>query len=782
MKRLSGTLSPHPSTPSAHLPAPARFACCIVVVGLLSIAGGARVHAGHEMPFYPSYYPQEITLETLPETAAPARFAKNTLHGYVGGDPFGGKAAPKGVTAIESLGAWVVVTFNPAAKALATAEARCAAARRVVAGLGEVSGFRRHPHAVTPFHSDYLHHADRAEVIGGGARARPPAGEAPLRLRARGRIAEALVGGVRAPAGGAWDAVVEEVAAGGVLAAHGATVNGWMGPPWIKEGWFHAWALLAPSITDGAARRRIDEALARVTAGSERLEERIERERELLGALGAGCERVVAGYTVRREWVNTDYSAGVENVAADAQAGLSSAIFVRTVKLKDFPWNGWLTLGLRERAAAAWNPIGGFTDAAGRLIWAAVGDPALFSEPYNNGWTDNRVRVESVETTGRPIPIPRDALLPERGTGVLREVGNGKTARARVTYQVLTSAFQDGTRTSATDALYAYAFATAWATGNGTGHDPHVERATALAREALAGVKVLRVESKTLRFGEIAMQYEVPIVEVYLARGGLEPRQLAALAPPWSAVPWHVLVLMAEAVRRGMGAFSAAEASRRGVPWLDLVRDARVRDRLTALVKELEAQGYVPPALRRLVDEREARRRWGALGRFVAERRHFLVTNGPYEVHAAGAGRVVLRVVRDFSYPLGVGSYNRYPIPLRAFVTRAEVRGDRVEMPVEVERVERFAREHRIVTEPLAARFGQKDAELPVCRFVVLGPGGVVTRAGTAAPVEPGICAVAIGGLPRPATVLVAPSLNGNHVDLQIKAMRVDSPAAPGAR
>jgi len=734
------------------------------------------------MPFYPSYYPQEITLETLAETAAPARFAKNTLHGYLGGDPFAGKTAPKGVTAVESLGGWVVVTFNPAVKNLATAAARCAAGRRVVAALGEAPGVRLHPYPVTPFHSDYLHHADRAEAVGSGARGRPPAGEAPLRLRPRGRIAEALVGGARAPAGGAWDAVVEEVTAADVLAAHGTTVNGWMGPPWLKEGWFHAWAVLAPSITDAAARRRIGDALARVTAGSERLEERIERERELVGALGTGCERVVAGYTVRREWVNADYSAGVENVAADAQAGLNSSIFVRTVKLKDFPWNGWLTLGLRERPVTAWNPIGGFTDAAGRLIWAAVGDPAMFPEPYNNGWTENRVRVESVEATGRPIPIPRDALLPERGTGALREVGEGKTARAKVTYQVLTSAFQDGTRTSATDALSAYAFADAWATGNGAGHDPRVERATAPAREALAGVKVLRVESKTLRFGEIVMQYEVPIVEVYLAHGGLAPQQLAALAPPWSALPWHVLALMDEAVRRGIGAFSAAEASRRGVPWLDLVRDARVRDRLTALVKELEAQAHVPPALRRLVDEREARRRWGALGRFAAERRHFLVTNGPYEIHATAPGRVVLRVVRDFSYPLGVGSYNRYPIPLRAFVTRAEVRGDRVEMPVEVERVERFAREYRIVTEPLAARFGQKDAERPACRYVVLGPGGVVTRAGTAAPVEPGGCAVAIGGLPRPATVLVTPSLNGNHVDPQIKAMRVDSPAAPGAR
>jgi hypothetical protein len=93
---------------------------------------------------------------------------------------------------------------------------------------------------------------------------------------------------------------------------------------------------------------------------------------------------------------------------------------------------------------------------------------------------------------------------------------------------------------------------------------------------------------------------------------------------------------------------------------------------------------------------------------------------------------------------------------------------------IEVERLERFAREYKIVTEPLTVRFGQRDAELPACRFVILGPGGAVARAGTVRPTEPGLCAVGLHTIPRPATVLVSPSLNGNHVNPQIKVMRVD--------
>jgi hypothetical protein len=66
-------------------------------------------------------------------------------------------------------------------------------------------------------------------------------------------------------------------------------------------------------------------------------------------------------------------------------------MFLRTVKLKDFPWNGWLQLGLDARPAAAWNPIGGFTDAFGRLMWFAIADPAAIPSPYEATWTLNRV-------------------------------------------------------------------------------------------------------------------------------------------------------------------------------------------------------------------------------------------------------------------------------------------------------------------------------------------------------------------------------------------------------
>src|SRR5207253_11513070 len=62
-----------------------------------------------------------------------------------------------------------------------------------------------------------------------------------------------------------------------------------------------------------------------------------------------------------------------------------------SVKLKDFPWNGWLSLGINAQPSAAWNPIVGFNDPFGRLVWFALADPAVLPAPNDSRWTINRI-------------------------------------------------------------------------------------------------------------------------------------------------------------------------------------------------------------------------------------------------------------------------------------------------------------------------------------------------------------------------------------------------------
>jgi len=119
--------------------------------------------------------------------------------------------------------------------------------------------------------------------------------------------------------------------------------------------------------------------------------ERVNLEGELVATLTGGCRKRVAGYTVKRQYFSAEFTNGIENIGFDSIEGLDSPIFIRTVKLKDFPWNGWLMLGIDAQPDAAWNPIAGFYDGFGRLLWSAIGDPALFSAPYDSSWMLNRI-------------------------------------------------------------------------------------------------------------------------------------------------------------------------------------------------------------------------------------------------------------------------------------------------------------------------------------------------------------------------------------------------------
>jgi hypothetical protein len=394
-----------------------------------------------------------------------------------------------------------------------------------------------------------------------------------------------------------------------------------------------------------------------------------------------------------------------------------------------------------------------------------------------------RAPAAAATTAPQPaaIAVPADSLLPEAGTGHFRPVGPGKTAKVVLSYGAMTSLFHDGTRTELADILYPFAFAWRWGargaedTSDRDRHDPGVAAATALIRERLAGLKPTGVDaaSKTFRVGDMEFRREMQLVEVYLHAAPDDPVEAAAVAPPWSDVPWHVIALTEEAVARGWAAFSEEAARRRGVPWLDLVRAPPLKERLAGLVDGFARDGFVPAPLVGMVSPDEARVRWQALAAFHAEHGHFLVTNGPYALKSWSPEATVLEVFRDASYPLGVGSYDAYPIPRRASIADLELRDGGIRVAAEIERVEKFARSHRIVREAVTDRRAL-EAESLECRYLVVGTDGAVARTGLGQLEDDGSFRIELDQEDLPSgqyTVLVTLTLNGNTVDPEIRAV-----------
>ncbi len=403
-------------------------------------------------------------------------------------------------------------------------------------------------------------------------------------------------------------------------------------------------------------------------------------------------------------------------------------------------------------------------------------------------------RAAPAAVASEVIRVPSGAVLPRAQDGHLAEPGPDKTtAKVKLVYKVLGSAFHDATRTSVADLLYAYSFAYRWGIREGPDdaqYDPVIDAATAPLRRHLVAVRPAGADatSKSFLVGDVKFERVLFTFEVYLDIAAADPDWNAVVAPPWSTLPWHVLALMEEAVGRGWAAFSEAEAKRRGVPWLDLVRSSELNARLAALVADLERAAFRPAALRAYVTEEEARRRWRALAAFHRASGHFLVTNGPYKLKAWSPQGVTLEAFRDLSYPLGVGSYDAYAVPRRGFVTRVDRDGGRLIVSADIEVVEKFQRSHRVVRTPLEsipAALLQRAA--PECRWVITDGEGRVALAGSAPPGPDGRFRIDLRArLPSASggyTVSALIAVNGNTMNAEIHRMPLSAPvSAPAQR
>jgi hypothetical protein len=402
---------------------------------------------------------------------------------------------------------------------------------------------------------------------------------------------------------------------------------------------------------------------------------------------------------------------------------------------------------------------------------------SILAEPI----TERRAPAQPAAAAQVAVSVPADAVLPLPGDGRMQPVGGGKTARQKLTYRVLGSAFHDGTTMGAADILYAYGFAYRWGVRNPAEplhYDPYVDAATASMRQHLAGMKFTGTDStsKSFRVAEINVVRELFIFDIYTSLASGDPEQDAVIAPPWSTIPWHLLVLMEEAVTRGWAAFSEEEAARRGIEWLDLARSDRMNKRLFSLVETFERDGYRPAALRSLVGVDEARKRWAALAAFYRTHGHFLVTNGPYVLKRWAKESVSLDVFRDLSYPLGVGSYDVYAVPRRGFITKVERNSDHLRVFADIETIMKFQRSYDVVRKPLQSLDPEETKRAaPECRYAVTDAGGHVVLAGVASLADDATFNVDLGGkLPDGSYTLRAEIVvNGNAMNADISRIPV---------
>jgi hypothetical protein len=473
---------------------------------------------------------------------------------------------------------------------------------------------------------------------------------------------------------------------------------------------------------------------------------------DLLGTAGYRVDIAIVG--ARFAW----YAAVISIVV-----GHIAAVYLADVR-------AYRILGGRAAALRAQVPL-----TALMVVYTFV-SLSILSEPI----AERRAPAQPTPMVAELVSIPSDAVLPEPATGRFRPVGPGRLARLKLSYRVLGSAFHDGTRTTEADLLYAYMFAYRWAfRGDAIAQfDPAVAAATAPLRQRLLAVRITGVDtaSKSFRIADVNFVRELFLIDVYADMPPGDPEQDAVFAPPWSTLPWHLVVLMEEAVGRGWAAFSREEAARRGIEWLDLVRSEAMKTRLAGLVDQFERDGFRPASLEPLVSREEARKRWAALAAFYRGHRHFLVTNGPYQLKSWSEGSATLDVFRDLSYPLGVGSFDAYAIPRRGYVVKVERQDRGLRLSADIEIANKFMRDYEIVRQPMQ----QVDAVVrqraaPECRYAVIDADGRIALVGSVRPQEDLTFAVELDDRLPPGryTVMAEIVINGNAMNPAIERIPV---------
>jgi hypothetical protein len=362
------------------------------LLSALTVTGAVR--GGHELPVYPSYYPHEIEIRTVAPDAAENLLQQSGIHAFLGSELRLSGFTSDLIGEVDSLGSLVTVRVNPQSQYAEADATACAVARAVARKIGSNNpDVILHPYPITPLHGDYLYHVDLAETakqrLLSDTDAFPTTRD--LKLKAADASAKRLLGAEKAAPEADWDVEIRETSVPGLIASAMTVINGWLVPPDVRSGWYQAYLVLHDAIDDGT-KERVEADLQRIQSGDFNAPaDRINLERAVVTALVGNCRQIVIGYTLKREYFNAEFSAGIENIAFDSLTGLNAAIFLRTVKLKDFPWNGWLRVGIDARPTSAWNPITGFSDRFGQLMWSAVADPALLPSPYDQAWMANRI-------------------------------------------------------------------------------------------------------------------------------------------------------------------------------------------------------------------------------------------------------------------------------------------------------------------------------------------------------------------------------------------------------
>ena len=173
----------------------------------------------------------------------------------------------------------------------------------------------------------------------------------------------------------------------------------------------------------------------------------------------------------------------------------------------------------------------------------------------------------------------------------------------------------------------------------------------------------------------------------------------------------------------------------------------------------------------------EARARWRSLRAFAEKSGHLLVANGPYRLKQWAADAVVLEAVREVTYPLGFGTFDRFVNPPRAVIEAVTQDSGEITVRADVEMILKAGREYQTSEGAAAAddRRAGCSGLLVVSRYLLIDPDGKVLKVDKMQWGEDGQFAIELpeGLPPGQYTVVLGIFLDGNSLQPSTRILHV---------
>jgi len=309
-----------------------------------------------------------------------------------------------------------------------------------------------------------------------------------------------------------------------------------------------------------------------------------------------------------------------------------------------------LVVGVKQIYQGAWNPVSGFSDTYSNQIWLNIYDPGIFSHPFTGKTIPIRTdwHVENFGSDEK-INVPDDAISWDIDTQRWENVGVGREATSKITFDLILGNWHHEQRMDMNDILYNMYFLQEWGSelheGDGT-YDSEYSPQAAQNAKTLVGIKPIDDDT----------------VEVYVDYWHFDEAEIAAWATPWSSMPWEIVAASEDAVLDGKVSFSRSGGVSKSVNWLSLLvpNDANI---IKEYLTEFKESKYVPSSLQDSeYDWQYFEGRYDAAIRWIDENKHAIISNGPFYLnnYSPESRTITINSFDSTGYPFDAGKWEKF--------------------------------------------------------------------------------------------------------------------------